>query len=158
MKLNIVFYHPSIIENVGNIARTCLAFNARLHLIRPYGFIFNKSRLNRSSTNHFDQIDFFEYDNWNEFEENNVGEFFLFTKKGTSSPDEINYLNYKDDNIYLIFGNEHYGIDDEVMQKYPNNLIRIPINENLICINVSNSVAIACYEVSKQFNYQSLKK
>ncbi len=158
MKLNVVFFHPAIIENVGNIARTCLAFNASLHLIRPYGFIFNKSRLNRSSTNHFDQIDFFEYDNWDEFEQKNNGEFFLFTKIGTHSPDEINYLNYDDKNIYLVFGNEHYGIDSEIMKKYQNNLIRIPINENLICINVSNSVAIGCYEVSKQFKYQLLKK
>lgn len=158
MKLNIVFYHPSIIENVGNIARTCLAFNASLHLIRPYGFIFNKSRLNRSSTNHFDQIDFFEYDNWLEFEQKNEGEFFLFTKNGTNSPDQINYLDYQDKNIYLIFGNEHYGIDHEIMEKYHNNLIRIPINKDLVCINVSNSVAIGCYEVLKQFNYHSLKK
>ena len=61
--LNIVLYQPAIILNVGNIARTCYAFNANLHLIKPYGFIFDKTKLKRSSTNHFDLINYYEYDN-----------------------------------------------------------------------------------------------
>ena len=78
MKLNVVLYEPSIIENVGNIARSCLAFNADLHLIRPFGFIWDKSKLKRSSTNHFDQINYFEYDDWEDFINKNTSNNNVF--------------------------------------------------------------------------------
>lgn len=158
--LNIVLYQPAIILNVGNIARTCYAFNANLHLIKPYGFIFDKTKLKRSSTNHFDLINYYEYDNWNEFA-NQIKEndkIYLFTKKGNKSPNEINLKSNYETKTFFVFGNEQYGIDTRIMDCYKNNWIRIPINKDLICLNISNTVAIASYEFSKQNNYENLLK
>lgn len=164
MKLHIVVYEPAIIQNVGNIARTCYAFNAQLHLIRPYGFLFNKSKLKRASTNHFDLIELNQYDNWEDFESKNSQNsvFFLYSRWGNKSPDEvdINKLvkNNKDLNIYLVFGNEQKGIDVDILHKYEKNMIRVPINQELICLNVANTVSIACYEVVRQLGFPALYK
>lgn len=158
MKLHVVLYQPSIIQNVGNIARTCYAFNAELHLIRPYGFIFDKTKLKRSSTNHFDLIKFHEYNNWDEFIlQNNNKNYFFFSRWGNKTPVDIPFETNKED-IYLIFGNEQIGIKKEILEQYHNNVIRIPINKNLICINVANTVAIACYELHRKTNFQNLWK
>lgn len=164
MKLHIVLYEPAIIQNVGNIARTCYAFNAQLHLIRPYGFLFNKSKLKRASTNHFDLIDLKQYDNWEDFENqnNDNSEFLLYSRWGNNSPDEINIADLVKDNknlnIYLIFGNEQKGIHVDILHKYEKNMIRVPINEELICLNVANTVSIACYEVMRQLGFPELHK
>ena len=107
MSLHIVLYKPSIIENVGNIARTCVAFNCDLHMIRPYGFIWNKSKLKRSSTNHFDLINVYEYDAWEDFLNINNNQnkiIYYYSRYGKKSPNEFKY-NLKQD-IYLVFGND----------------------------------------------------
>lgn len=157
MTINIVLYEPSIIENVGNIARSCLAFKANLHLIRPFGFIWDKSKLKRSSTNHFDMIKCFEYDDWNDFIDKNKpnnNQIYYFTRYGKKTPSDIKY-NFNND-IYLVFGNEHYGIKKEILKSNLNNCIRIPMSEELICINISNSVAIALYDLHRQNEFQGL--
>lgn len=158
MKLNIVLYQPAIILNVGNIARTCFAFKADLHLIKPYGFIFDKSKLNRSSTNHFDKINYYEYDNWSEFYQQvkNNDKVYVFTKKGDKSPNEVDFCCDYETQTFLIFGNEQFGVDAKIMDALKNNWIRVPINKDLVCLNVSNTVAIACYEFSKQHNFKNL--
>lgn len=160
MGLHIVLYHPSIIENIGNIARTCLGFNADLHMIRPYGFIWNKSKLNRSSTNHIDEIKITHYDDWDQFMQQTDSEhsqYYFYTRYGQKAPNEFQY-NLKNKDIYLVFGNEHYGIDKEILKPHLDTCIRIPMSSSLICLNISNSVAIAGYEVVKQNNYDGLEK
>ncbi len=155
MTINIILYEPSIIENVGNIARTCLAFKAKLHLIRPFGFIWDKSKLKRSSTNHFEMIDCYEYDDWDDFlGKNNPSEIYYFTRYGKKTPSDIQY-NFNND-IYLVFGNEHYGINKQILKSNLNRCIRIPMSENLICINIANSVAIALYDLYRQKNFDGL--
>lgn len=155
MTINIILYEPSIIENVGNIARTCLAFKAKLHLIRPFGFIWDKSKLKRSSTNHFEMIDCYEYDDWDYFlVKNNPSEIYYFTRYGKKTPSDIQY-NFNND-IYLVFGNEHYGINKQILKSNLNRCIRIPMSENLICINIANSVAIALYDLYRQKNFDGL--
>lgn len=164
MKLHIVLFNPAIILNVGNIARTCYAFNAELHLIRPYGFIFDQSKLKRSSTNHFDLIKLHQYDNWNEFCDlnNTNSHYYFFSRWGNLNPHQIdvNSIITKNTNanIYLIFGNENSGIDKNILNQYPNNIVRIPINQDLVCINVANAVAIGCYEIYRQIDFNNLHK
>lgn len=164
MQLHIVLFEPAIILNVGNIARTCLAFNAMLHLIRPYGFIFDRAKLKRSSTNHIDLIQLNQYDNWNEFIKLNSenAKYFFYSRWGNLAPNDINIktlVNENPDiNLYLVFGNEQTGIPFEILNQYPNQIIRIPMNQNLICLNIANSVSIACYEVLRQLKYHGLYK
>ena len=160
MKLHVVLYQPAIIQNVGNIARTCYAFNADLHLIRPYGFIFDKTKLKRSSTNHFDLIKLHEYNSWEEFNNlNKSNNYFFFSRWGNKTPIDIPVdKNKTDEDIYLVFGNEQTGIKKDILDQYPNNIIRVPINKDLICINVANTVAIGCYEIHRKINFEELHK
>ncbi len=160
-KLNVVLFEPEIAQNVGNIIRTCDSFNARLHLIRPYNFYLNDKIIRRCSTNHIDISNIFEYDDFNEFlEKNKVNDnLFIYTKRGINTPNQINYKSiYNECNIYLMFGKESSGVPIDIINKYLNNSIRIPMKEDVISINLANSVAIGLYEVVKQLEYINLKK
>ncbi|MDE6472847.1 MAG: tRNA (cytidine(34)-2'-O)-methyltransferase [Ureaplasma sp.] len=160
--LNIVLFEPEIPENTGNIIRTCESFDFKLHLIRPYGFFLNSKNILRSCTNHFNENNIFQYDDFNDFcNKNNVNNnIFLFTKKGTRSPDQIKYESiYKNQNIYLMFGKESSGIANDILNKFDKQQwIRIPMKQNIVSINLANTVAIASYEVIKQLDYLNLLK
>lgn len=163
--INIVLFEPEIVLNTGNIARICVGFNANLHLIRPYGFIFSKDRFHkdfiRSSANHIDKLNIFEYDDYNDFlnqnKDINNGNIFFFTRYGEHAPDYFDYPDIsKNQSVYLVFGKESSGIPYSFLKLFTNNWIRIPTSVNLRSLNVANTVAIAIYEVAKKNNYFSL--
>ncbi|MCV3734093.1 tRNA (cytidine(34)-2'-O)-methyltransferase [Ureaplasma miroungigenitalium] len=162
--LNIVLFEPEIIENAGNIARMCVGFNARLHLIRPYGFILRTDKFNkdfiRTATNHLEHLELLEYDDFEQFVTmNNVQdkEIYLFTRYGTKAPSDYVYENWDEAEIYLMFGKESTGIDHAILQKY-SQWIRIPSSYNLRSLNIANSVAMGMYEVARQNQYKNLLK
>ncbi|MDR3249677.1 MAG: tRNA (cytidine(34)-2'-O)-methyltransferase [Mycoplasmataceae bacterium] len=158
-KLNIVLLEPEIPQNTGNIARTCVGFNANLHLIRPYGFIFNKkmSELKRSGVNYWDKLKIFEHDSYNEFIKSikkQSYDIYFITRYGKNTPEKIK-SNKK--NIYILFGKESIGIDKLILKANKNKTIRIPITSNVRSLNVSNCVAIIAYEFIKKTKYSGLK-
>lgn len=158
--INIVLFEPEIPENTGNIARSCVGFNANLHLIRPYGFILSNANLKRSGVDYWDKLNLFQYDNFDDFiQKNNNPNIFIFSRYGSKSPDQIDFKNEKDnnDNLYIMFGKESSGVDKEILKKYYKNLLRIPTSKNVRSLNLSNTVAIALYEISKQLNYEDLE-
>lgn len=156
-KINIILLEPEIAVNTGNIARSCVGFDVSLHLIRPYGFFLNNKKLLRSAVNYWDNLDYHEYDSFDEFIiKNNNPEIFIYTRHGTKSPEEINYLKYK--KIYIMFGKESSGVPKEILKIYINNLIRIPTTSNVRSLNLSNTAAISIYEVVKQLKYIGLEK
>lgn len=154
--LNIVLFEPEIAGNVGNIGRSCVGFNARLHLIRPYGFYLNSAEIKRSGANYWEFLEYFEYDSFEEFISHNQKpeNLYIYTRYGTHTPAEIKYP--RDEEIYLMFGRESTGIPDKILMQYENHLIRIPTTTNLRSLNLSNTVAIAGYEVCRQNNYTEL--
>ncbi len=156
--INIILFEPEIANNTGNIIRTCHAFNAQLHLIRPYGFFLDNKSIKRASTNHFDLENINQYDSFDDFIfKNNPDKIHMFSRYGKKMLDEYNYQDVNK-NIYFMFGKESKGIDKEILKKYLDSSIRIPMNENSISMNLSNIVAIAIYEVVKQRKYDSLIK
>ncbi len=159
-KLNVVLFEPEIAQNVGNIIRTCDSFDTKLHLIRPYGFFLNDKVIKRCSTNHLHLENIFQYDDFEEFLAKNLitDNIYLFTKKGLNAPNEIDYSKHTDKEIYLMFGKESSGIPDVILNTYKNNTVRVPMLQNIISINLSNTVAIGLYEVLRQFDYLNLKK
>ena len=152
--VNIVLYEPEIPENTGNIMRTCAAVNAKLHLIRPLGFALSSSVIKRSGVNYIDKVDYTLYDDFDDFLDKNKGEFYFFTRYGKKSHSEFDYR--EDKNIYLIFGKESTGIPKEILRNYLDRCVRIPCSDNVRCLNVANSVAIAVYEVMRQLDYPDL--
>lgn len=152
--VNIVLYEPEIPENTGNIMRTCAATNSKLHLIRPLGFALSDSVVKRSGVNYIDKVDYSLYDDWDDFCNKNIGEYYFFTRYGKKPHSEFDYNIDKD--IYLIFGKESTGIPKGILREHLDRCTRIPCSDNVRCLNVANSVAIAVYEVMRQKNYPNL--
>ena len=155
--INIVLYEPEIPENTGNIMRTCAATGAKLHLIRPLGFVLNESTIKRSGVNYIDKVDYTLYDDYDDFLSKNIGDFYYFTRYGKKAHSEFDFSD-KDKNIYLIFGKESTGIPKTILRENLDRCIRIPCSDNVRCLNVSNSVAIGVYEVLRQQDYPKLMR
>lgn len=153
--LNIVLVEPQIPQNTGNISRTCAVTGAKLHLIRPFGFEISDKHLKRAGLDYWDKLNISYYDNIDDFfEKNSNGSFCYFTTKGRKVHSEVAYP----DNCYLIFGREDKGLPEKLLYENPENCARIPMRNELRSLNLSNSVAVAVYEVLRQWNYPDLSR
>ncbi len=159
MNLNIVLVEPEIPQNTGNIARTCAAIGARLHLVKPLGFEISDKYLKRAGLDYWDKLDIEEHESLDDFlnkyipEKNNM---FFVTTKGKHCYSDVDYS--KLDNVFLLFGKETKGLPEDLLKKYIDNAIRIPMRKTLRSLNLSNSVAIVAYEVLRQVNFDNLEE
>ena len=151
--LNIVMVEPEIAGNTGNVARTCAATGARLHLVRPLGFEIDDKKLKRAGLDYWDLLDITYYDNLEDFFAKNNGAFFYFTTKALHTHTEVEYP----DNCYIVFGKETKGLPEELLLENPENCVRIPMVSDARSLNLSNAVAIGTYEVLRQWNYPELQ-
>lgn len=151
--LNIVMVEPEIPQNTGNVARTCAATGARLHLVGPMGFTIDDKKLKRAGLDYWHLLDITYYDNLEDFFSKNSGEFFFFTTKALHIYTEVVYP----DNAYLFFGKETKGLPEELLLKNRDKCVRIPMISDARSLNLSNSVAIGVYEVLRQWNYPELQ-
>lgn len=153
--LNIVLYEPEIPTNTGNIMRTCVATNTKLHLIEPLGFSLDEKSVKRSGVNYIDKLEYCVYKDWNDFVAKNEGDFYFFTRYGHKPHTSFDYSDTKR-NIYLIFGKESTGIPKEILRGNIDNCMRIPMSSNVRSLNLSNCCAIVLYEVLRQQDYRDL--
>ncbi len=151
--INIVLFEPEIPQNTGNIMRTCVATNAKLHLIEPLGFKINDKTIKRCGVNYIENCDYRIYANFEEFKKNNPGKYYYFTRYGSKPHTEF---SFKEENIYLIFGKESTGIPKDILKDHLDYCIRLPMTDKVRALNLSNCVAIAIYEVLRQNNYFDL--
>ena len=153
--INIVLFEPEIPGNTGNIMRTCVGINAKLHLIKPLGFSLDEKYLKRSSANYMDNLDYEVYENYEDFKSKNKGTYYYFTRYGKKPHSSFDYSN-KDENIYLIFGKESSGLPKKILREDINHCMRIPMSKNIRALNLSNCAAIVAYEVLRQQDYNDL--
>ena len=153
---HIVLYEPEIPQNTGNIMRTCVATNTKLHLIKPFGFVLDDAHLRRSGVNYIDKLDYEVYDDFLDFKDKNPGTYYYFTRYGHKPHTSFDYSNEENENLYFIFGKESTGIPKEILQEDLNHCMRIPMTDKVRALNVSNSVAVVIYEVLRQQNYNDL--
>ncbi len=153
-RLNIVLLEPQIPQNTGNISRTCAVTGAALHLIKPYGFTITDKQLKRAGLDYWDKLDIYEYDNWDSFASSNNGSFYFFTTKGLNVHSEVSYP--ENESVYIIFGREDKGLPESLLYANKESCVRIPMRPELRSLNLSNSVAIAAYEVLRQWDYPDL--
>ncbi len=154
---NIVLFEPEIPGNTGNIMRTCAATNTKLHLIKPLGFVLDSAHIKRCAVNYIDKLDYVVYENYEDFKSKNKGKYYFFTRYGKKPHTAFDFSNI-DEDIYLIFGKESTGIPKEILKEDLDNCMRIPMTDNVRALNLSNSAAIAIYEVLRQQNYPGLWK
>lgn len=152
-KINIVMVEPEIPQNTGNVARTCAATGARLHLVGPMGFKIDDKKLKRAGLDYWHFLDISYYEDIEEFFAKNKGEFFYFTTKGRNVHSDVSYP----DNCYLVFGKETKGLPEALLIKNYEHCVRIPMGDGIRSLNLSNSVAVGVYEVLRQWNYPQLE-
>ncbi|MGN0640070.1 MAG: tRNA (cytidine(34)-2'-O)-methyltransferase [Oscillospiraceae bacterium] len=153
MKLNIVLAEPQIPQNTGNIARTCAVTGAALHIIKPMGFTPTDKQLKRAGLDYWHFLDISYYDGFDDFFAKTSGNCFFFTTKAQNRYTDVSYP----DNCYIVFGREDAGLPEELLFKNKNSCVRIPMMPTLRSLNLSNSVAIAAYEILRQWDFPELQ-
>ena len=151
--LNIVLFEPEIPANTGNIGRTCVATNTRLHLIEPMGFRLTEKNLKRAGMDYWNDLDVTTYIDYNDFlEKNPNAKIYMAT---TKSPNLYTEVSYEED-AYIMFGKESAGIPEEILAHHKDETIRIPMSGDIRSLNLSNSVAIVLYEALRQQNFAGM--
>ena len=153
---NIVLFEPEIPQNTGNIMRTCVATDTKLHLIKPLGFVIDDAHLKRSGVNYIDKLNYQIYENFDDFKSKNPGIYYYFTRYGHKPHTSFDYSNKDNRELYFIFGKESTGIPKEILKDDLDHCMRIPMTEDLRSLNLSNCVAIVVYEVLRQQDYRDL--
>lgn len=154
-KINIVLHQPEIPQNTGNIARTCAAVGASLHLIRPLGFAIDDRKLKRAGLDYWYALDIHYYDDLDDFFEKNPGaQIYYFSTKAPQKYTDVIYNSP----VFLMFGKETAGLPEQLLMENKNRCVRIPMRDGLRSLNLSNSAAIAVYEVLRQQNFEGLRE
>ena len=153
--LNIVLFEPEIPANTGNIGRTCVATNTRLHLIEPLGFRLDEKSLRRAGMDYWKDLDVTTYIDFNDFMEKNPNaKIYMATTKAPNVYTEVTY----EPDCYIMFGKESAGIPEEILVHHKEESIRIPMVGDIRSLNLGNSVAIVLYEALRQNNFENMTK
>ena len=154
MSLNIVLIEPEIPYNTGAIARTCALTGSSLHLVRPLGFSIDDKHLKRAGLDYWPLVDLYLYDSFEEVvDKNPEGRFYFATTKTNRNYDEFKYR----DNSYFVFGKETKGLPEDLIDKYKDTTIRIPMKDIGRSLNLANSANIIIYEALRQLGFPNLK-
>ncbi len=155
MMLNIVLYEPEIPYNTGNIGRTCVATDTKLHLIKPLGFSLDQKEIKRAGLDYWPKLNLAVYENYGDFlEKNGYPKVWLATTKAHKVYTDASFG--PDD--YIMFGPESRGIPEEILVEHEEECIRIPMYGEERSINLCNSVAIVLFEALRQGGFAGLNK
>lgn len=152
--MNIVLHEPEIPANTGNIGRTCVATGTSLHLIKPLGFDISDKAVRRAGMDYWKELDLHVYENFEEFVEKNPGaRIYMATTKARKAYTEVEYK----ENDFIMFGKESAGIPEEILVKYEETSVRIPMIGEIRSLNLSNSVSIILYEALRQQDFEGMR-
>ncbi len=152
--LNIVLYQPEIPANTGNIGRTCVATDTRLHLIEPLGFRLNEKEIKRAGMDYWEHLQVNRYINYEDFLEKNPNAcIWMATTKAKHVYTDVTYRS----NDYIMFGKESAGIPEEILIENEEHCIRIPMLSKIRSLNLSNSVSIVLYEALRQNHFSHMQ-
>ena len=151
--LNIVLHEPEIPANTGNIGRTCVATNTRLHLIEPLGFRLDEKSLKRAGMDYWGSLDVTTYIDYADFLERNPGaKIYMATTKAPKVYTEVSY----EPDCHIMFGKESAGIPEEILVQHQEDCVRIPMVGDIRSLNLSNSVSIVLYEALRQNGFAGM--
>lgn len=152
--LNIVLVEPEIPQNCGNIARTCAATGARLHLIRPLGFDISEKAVRRAGLDYWHMVEVFDYENLADFfAKNHVVQMWCLSTKAPRSYTEAQFS----DDCYIFFGKETKGLPEDFLAQHYEQCLRIPMCSDARSLNLSNAVAITVFEALRQLDFPHLR-
>jgi tRNA (cytidine/uridine-2'-O-)-methyltransferase len=150
LPFNIVLVEPSIPPNTGNASRLCAATGSRLHLVEPLGFDISDKMVRRAGLDYWDSVDLTVHPDFDTFLQRNPGgRKFFFSTAGTRNYAQVNY----EPGDYFIFGNETFGLPDELLERFPDQVCNIPVKLDCVrSLNLSNCAALVLYEALRQIN------
>ena len=152
-KLNVVLFEPEIPANTGNIGRTCVATDTRLHLIEPLGFRLNEKEIKRAGMDYWEHLDVTRYINFEDFlARNKEAKLYMASTKAQNGYTEVAY----EEDCYIMFGKESAGIPEEILKDYKDTSIRIPMRSEIRSLNLGNSVAVVLYEALRQNGFAEM--
>lgn len=154
LNLNIVLYQPEIPQNTGNIGRTCVLTNSKLHLIKPLGFEITDKHLRRSGMDYWHKLDVAYYDSFEEFMEVNCGKrIYLATTKANNYYSDVEF----EKGDFIMFGRESSGVPESVRETLKEGAIKVPMVDTTDrSLNLSNTVAVIAYEALKQMGFPNM--
>lgn len=155
MNLNIVLFEPEIPQNTGNIARTCVLTNSKLHLIKPLGFSLDEKHLKRAGLDYWQFLELEIHESYEDFKNKySEGTFYFSTTKGTHIYTEVNFK----EGDFIVFGKESAGLPQSIREDNIKNCIRVPMLESSTrSLNLSNTVSIVIYESLRQMGFPHMK-
>jgi tRNA (cytidine/uridine-2'-O-)-methyltransferase len=152
--MNIVLLEPEIPHNTGSIGRTCVATGSSLHLIRPLGFSLDEKSVRRAGLDYWHKLDLHMYDSFREFlDKNNNPKIYMATTKALNTYADVTY----EKDSFIMFGKESAGIPEEILINYKETCVRIPMENDMRSLNLSNSVSIILYEAFRQHNFGDMQ-
>ena len=153
-KMNVILLNPEIHVNTGNIGRTCVLTNTNLHLIKPLGFELDDKKIRRAGLDYWKDVKLFVWENWEHFWKENIengnAKIYFATTKTKQRYTDVKF----NDNDYIMFGPESRGIPEEILNKYKENNITIPMLPLGRSLNLSNAVAVVLFEALRQNNFE----
>ncbi len=153
-KINIVLYSPEIPQNTGNVSRTCAVTGASLHIIKPIGFEISDRTLKRAGLDYWDKLDLHYYDGYEDFMRVHGGKrIYYFSSHAKRLYTDIEAGG----EVFLTFGKESCGLDPELVRRNEERAVRIPMLEGCRCLNLSNSVAVAVYELLRKDGFSGMQ-
>lgn len=151
-KINIVLVNPEIPQNTGNVSRTCAVTGAALHIIKPIGFEISDRTLKRAGLDYWDKLDVTYYESYTEFIEIHKGApMYFYTAHAKNRYTDVEYP----DGVFLVFGKESVGLPEDIVNANLERALRIPMLEGVRCLNLSNAVAVALYEVLRVKGFEN---
>ncbi len=155
--INIVLIEPEIPQNTGNIARTCAALNANLHLVEPLGFKIDEKSVKRAGLDYWHLVNIKTYPSSEDFfSKHDAKKMYYCTTKGQLNYCDADYSNNED--VWLVFGKETKGLDEALLYNHYDRCIRIPMVDGARSLNLSNAVAIIAYDVARQLDFYTLNQ
>ncbi|SHJ98609.1 tRNA (cytidine/uridine-2'-O-)-methyltransferase [Hathewaya proteolytica DSM 3090] len=155
MNLNIVLFQPEIPQNTGNIGRTCVLTDCKLHIIKPMGFNIDEKSVRRAGLDYWSQLQYSIYESYEELREKyKQSNFYFCTTKGNKYYNEVKF----NEGDFLVFGRESSGLPPYIREENKENCIKVPmINTTTRSLNLSNTVSIIAYEALRQLNFPNMK-
>ena len=156
MAIHVVLYQPEIPANTANIARTCAATDTALHLIRPLGFSTDEEMIKRVGLDFWQSVNITYYESLDDFFSKNQGEFYYIETFGEKTHSSFDFSDGSKEH-YFMFGKETTGLPKDLLEKNKDHFLRIPMNDHVRSLNLSNTAAILVYEALRQQGYPNLK-
>lgn len=146
---NIVLVNPEIPNNTGNIGRLCVGSESKLHLVKPMGFEITDSRVKRAGLDYWPDLELSIHETFEDLLKlvENPERMFFFTTKASKA-----YFDQEfQEGDWLVFGKESSGLDPGLIERFEDQLVKIPFGGKVRSFNLSNAVAMALGEGMRQF-------